>query len=323
MLVSLGGARAAHWHCTLPVLDARPFSAFPLHQSSAEGVSRLSHTLPSILFMAVCNNDAYGLAGVAAAVCVVAVSYVAARAVLSLATRARATSVADAAASVEAVPGSVAAAPATLAAKPPSLAAAPTSLAVAPAPLASAPGHSAVRAPAASLAAAGRAPPQRTAGGHRAAQVAATDGSSSSGATDGRDSGEQAGGAAGTHSVSVLLDYDTLHDLRRKLCFVCPCEVRCFNRRLSEEIERVVWGCFTHRGLVKMCLRGLGCPVCEEAGPAPRALVSFKKLIPHMVNNFWMDCYHKSNREEHNVCSEHSKAGFNDHHRHRTHALID
>lgn len=120
-----------------------------------------------------------------------------------------------------------------------------------------------------------------------------------------------------------MIDYDTLHELRRRMCFVCPCEVPCFNRRLRAEIERVLWGCFTRRGLVKMCLRGLGCPTCEESGDPPRALVSFKKLLPHMVNNFWLECYQKSNLEKHNVCSEHSKTAFNDRHLPRTHPLID
>lgn len=55
----------------------------------------------------------------------------------------------------------------------------------------------------------------------------------------------------------------------------------------------------------------------------PPALVSFKKLIPHMVNIFWLDCYHKSNIEEHNVCSEHSVEGRNNQQRPRTHPLID
>lgn len=132
---------------------------------------------------------------------------------------------------------------------------------------------------------------------HRTSGFRAADGGESSGAeSDG--SGDKAAVPLPLHSPAVLLDHDTLATLHRKLWYERPCEADCFDRRLSNEFKGVVWGCFTQRGLINMCLRGLGCLECEGEGPMPPALVSFKKLIPHMVNILWLDCYHKSNIDE-------------------------
>lgn len=121
---------------------------------------------------------------------------------------------------------------------------------------------------------------------------------------------------------SVLLDAGSLAALRRKLCHECPEKAGCFQRRLSDVFRDVRWGCFTRRGLIKICLRGLGCPQCEERGPTPHALLYFQKMIPHMVTIFWLDCYYESLDEVHNICSEHCEDALTDKRRRQTHPYI-
>lgn len=160
-------------------------------------------------------------------------------------------------------------------------------------------------------------------GGHRASHGAAADGGVLGAGANGGIETEDNAEMPPPHLPSVLLGQDTLAALLRKLCYECPCETACFDRRLSEEFKNVGWGCFTQRGLVEMCLRGLGCSDCEAEGPTPPALASFKELIPNTVAVFWLSCYQESNSETHNICSEHSAAALNDAGRQCTHPLID